>query len=219
MIIIMILTCKKNITYYQEKYELFRTTLNDQDNIKFKWLFVTGSEEYNLIDVYDLKTKIITVPCDDNYESLPYKVYLGLKHIIMNYSTEIPINGIFKIDDTSIINNLSYVLQVLNTNQSLNYFGTIAQDNRKSYYYTLRKQRLKKFQFPRKYIGKKFLNSYFCHGCGYYLSLHSCKIVLQNLDIIKSNVLEDTCIGYILNQNGILPEIIPEFNSSLIHKP
>lgn len=217
MIYFMILSCS-NMRYqfnYKNKYDFFKKVYSkDLFSNNYNYIFVCGNKEQNEEFIYNPDLNIVYVKCDDNYDSLPMKVYMGIKYILKNENIE----GIFKLDDTSIINDFNVILDSLKNNSKIDYFGAIKEDNRKTKYYKLRHSRLKRFQYPEKYKNVVFPNSYFCHGCGYYLSLQSCRIILDNLKIIENNVLEDTCIGYILNCNNVFPVKIDNLDSTIIHK-
>ena len=214
MIIFMILTCasEKYQKYYQEKYEIFN---NIKNKLEYDFIFVSANLEQNEEFIYNNLKKIVYVKCHDNYDCLPTKVYLGIKYIVNNF---IDLHGILKLDDTSIMSKLHNILNILTNNKHIDYFGSLIQDNRKICNYTLKEDRLKKFQFPEKYVGKKYPNSHFCHGCGYYISLKSCNIILANFEIIQNNVLEDTTIGHILNLNNIFPTRINNFDYNMFKK-
>jgi len=203
----MILTCEKNKSSYEEKYNLF-----NKHNCDF--IFISGNPDQEYEYIYDESKKILFIKCSDNYDNLPLKVFMGIKYIVQLGKYD----GIFKLDDTSIVRRFAQLIDTVNKNLDKDYFGTIDQDNRNIPIYTLSKHRLGRFEFKDKYDGKKFNNSFFCHGCGYYISLKSCNIILNNFNIIKENVLEDTCIGLILNTNNIFPIRIDGFNYKLIHK-
>ena len=209
----MIMTCtlENYINHYKEKYELFNNILNKSD---YNFIFISANPEQKEEFIYDNLKKIVYVKCYDNYDYLPTKVFLGIKYIINNF---INLHGIFKLDDSSIISQLNF-LDIIYLNKHIDYFGSIIQDNRNTTQYILRKERLKKFQFPEKYRGIKYPNSYFCYGCGYYISIKSCNIILSNFKIIQNNVLEDTTIGYILNLNNIFPVKINNFDYNMFKK-
>jgi hypothetical protein len=187
--------------------ELLKTKQN------FDFVFICGSTQTEEF-VYDSVGKIIYAKCGDHYEDLPLKVYMGIKFILSKFTN---VDGIFKTDDNANILNPAILLDTIENNKCIDYFGLFNESKKRpQMFYTLKRSRLKKFHNPDNYIGKKYTFSLCCYGFGYYISIKSCNIILDNYDIVKNEVLEDSCIGLILNKNNIYPVKIKHFDETVI---
>lgn len=208
----MILTCKHYRHHYETKFKIMTTLLQNNDD--FDFVFVCGNNNQHDEFVYNETEKMVYAKCGDYYEDLQIKVFMGIKYILKTFND---VNGIFKTDDNAAVKDGQRLLELLLHNKSIDYFGFF-NDNKKRIpvQYTLKNYRLKQFHNPEPYRNKKFLSSQCCYGFGYYISLKSCDIVLDNYDIVKNEVLEDMCIGIILNKNNIYPQHIEGFDDTVL---
>ena len=212
MIYFLILTCAAYKQHYEKKMAIMNELLTNNQN--FDYIFICGSSLQTEEFVYDSTNKIVYAKCGDYYENLPTKVYMGIKFILSNFTN---VEGIFKTDDNANILQPMLLLDIINNNKSVDYFGLFSESKKRpQMFYTLRKHRLKKFHNPNNYVGQKYFSSFCCYGFGYYISIKSSNIILNNYDIVKHEVLEDSCMGLILNRNNIFPVKIENFNETVI---
>jgi len=146
----------------------------------------------------DEENNIIYVPCPDNYESLPKKVYLMMKWVYMNKPN---VKYIVKADDDVFFNFdmfEEYCRYV--ANNDIDYAGEAV--NHKSY--------ISKSHFGKcedEILSKTPINvpsSHFCGGPCYIVSRKAVRLILENF-LKECNIYEDQSIGHYLNKRNIFP--------------
>lgn len=205
MIIILVLTCELYLkTRYLKKFDELKNLL--QNNPNYDFIFIKGDPNQDKEYVYDEQTKILTAKINDFYDGLPLKVYSGIKYIIYTFDN---VEGILKTDDDIVIKN-KIIFDNLLPNKIYDYVSLYKIDkcNNKQKLVTKFYTRNISFEPTKELINKKFNIKPYCYGGGYYISFKSCKIILNNYDIIKTYISEDVAIGFVLNKNKIYPKHI-----------
>ena len=146
-----------------------------------------------------IKEDIVYLPCPDNYESLPLKVYNMIKWVSETYPD---IEYIIKADD-DVSFNFPEFIKVLEDvrSKSIDYAGFVVKikDTKGTCH-------MGKAEDPVLSTTKLHIPATtFCAGPCYILSIKSIKILLENL--LKNNTIyEDQSVGYCLEHIGnILP--------------
>jgi hypothetical protein len=179
-----IITCKK--------YENKRKSI---DNPLYNYKYFIGDAS---LETYREENNIVYLPCPDNYESLPLKVYQMIKYVKENYPD---VDYIIKADDDvtfdfNTFNNLLYEIY----SKKIDYAGVKVKTE--EYYGTchLGKTEDKELSLKKILVPK----SIYCAGPCYIISKKSCKILLENL--LKNNTIyEDQSIGSCLEKFEIIP--------------
>jgi hypothetical protein len=182
--ILLILNCYK----YREKALLQKNTwiANLPSNIIY--FHVIGNPDLNKNFVYDNENRILFVRCNDDYNSLPKKIFEALMAIYNTYHFK----HIFKTDDDQDLINPTFfntLISVLhNKVPKIHYGGKIINIQRThiSEYYKIHPE------LPRNIIIKP---TKYCNGRFYFLSSES----VMNLSNKKNNIykeyFEDYAIG------------------------
>jgi hypothetical protein len=122
--------------------------------------------------VEDKENKVVYLPCPDNYESLPKKVYLMLKWVSTNYPE---VEYIGKVDDDVLFNMSKYVIYTkYNITRKYDYAGVVVKAKNKT-----GKCHIGRTEDPE--LGKtpiKFPDSIYCGGPAYFLSAKAINIIL-----------------------------------------
>ncbi|HET6224765.1 MAG TPA: glycosyltransferase [Bacteroidia bacterium] len=138
------------------------------------------------------------VPCQDNYESLPAKVFYFYQYVLKNTNYDY----VYKIDDDCYVNieNL-YSTYFWN----YDYFGkTVGLNenelNRKWHAGKCEKPELNERTYELPYIG-----SWCGGGYGYFLSRKALTHIQEMESEVKTELYEDKAIGDVLRKNKIIP--------------
>jgi hypothetical protein len=164
--------------------------------------------------VEDKENRVVYLPCPDNYESLPKKVYLMLEWITTNYPD---IEYIGKVDDDVLFNMGKYILYTKYTIMNkYDYAGVVVNAKNKT-----GKCHIGRTEDPE--LGKnpiKFPDSVYCGGPAYFLSRKSINIILEDLwkAETKTTIYEDQSIGHCLNRRGIYPNKLTIKNTACYWK-
>lgn len=164
--------------------------------------------------VEDKENKVVYLPCPDNYESLPKKVYLMLKWVSTNYPE---VEYIGKVDDDVLFNMSKYIIYAkYNIKRKYDYAGVVVKAKNKT-----GKWHIGRTEDPE--LGKtpiKFPDSVYCGGSAYFLSKKSVNIILEDLwkPETKTTIYEDQSIGHCLNRRGIYPEKLTIKNTACYWK-
>jgi hypothetical protein len=181
-----IITCKA--------YEHKRKT-QDLSQCPFRYKYFIGDKS---LSEFKEEDDIVYLPCPDNYESLPQKIYQMIKYVKETYPDN---KYIIKCDDDitfdfkkfKTLKNKIYI-------ENLDYIGVEVKN--KEYYGTCH---LGKTEDPiLSKIKIKVPKSIYCAGPCYILSDKSSNILLENL--LKNNTIyEDQSVGNCLEEFKILP--------------
>lgn len=189
-----ILSCKK--------YESRRLSQNLSNSI-FKYKYFVGDP--NITEPI-VNGNVVTLPCEDNYESLPTKTKKMIEWILNNIQN---IDYIFKTDDDIKFdfNSLSNDFNDIYT-QKYDYCGNvvITKDHSSSYHFGKCETEINNTKVS---VG----SGQYCSGGGYFISLKSAKIIIDNIDTY-SNIFEDYSVGKTLQESDITPTHINLYNKS-----
>jgi hypothetical protein len=159
--------------------------------------------------------KTVYLPCPDNYESLPKKVYHMLQWISINRPS---VEYIAKVDDDVSFNILKFITYMnFIVGNKYDYSG-IKVD--------IRKPAQGKCHLGRtedKILGTKVIDipkCQYCAGPAYVLSKKCVNIILEDLfkPETKSTIYEDQSIGHCLNMRGIYPTHVKVKNNACFWK-
>jgi hypothetical protein len=188
-----IISCEKNV----EKINAIRNTwARDLEKYQIPYYIVIGNPS---ISTCKLEGDILYVPCSDNYESLPKKVFYLYKYILDNT----PYDYVYKIDDDCFLNIENLYSTYF---WKYNYFGRIVATeptdlNRTWHFGKCSDHKLNDVPYERDYIG-----SWCGGGFGYFLSRNALACISHMEDFVKTDLYEDKAIGDALRTNNILPE-------------
>lgn len=164
--------------------------------------------------VEDKENKVVYLPCPDNYESLPKKVYLMLQWITTNYPD---IEYIGKVDDDVLFNMSKYIIYTkYSIMNKYDYAGIIVNSKNKTGKWHI--GRTENLELGKNPI--KFPDSVYCEGPAYFLSRKSIDIILEDLwkPETKTTIYEDQSIGHCLNRRGIYPNKLTIKNTACYWK-
>jgi glycosyltransferase involved in cell wall biosynthesis len=188
-----IITCAKN----KEKISgIKRTWAQDLRRFEIPYFFVIGNPA---LSDSRLEGDTLYVPCADDYESLPKKVFYLYKYIFGNTAFDY----VFKLDDDCFLN----VGNIYSTYfWNFDYFGrTVADEeghlDRSWHYGKCTTPELNNTLYAREYIGP------WCGGgFGYFLSRTALEKINAMSEFIKTDLYEDKAIGDALRKQQILPQ-------------
>lgn len=195
---IFILSCKKRLHNALLKLREFKK--NNITNCICK-IFIGDLDIENTYEEND----IIYLKCPDNYESLPFKIYTGMKWFIENYS----IKYIFKTDDDIKINFLKLnKLFINNINNKIIYCGNCAlfRPCKDDYHFNKCEDPIINTQ----YIDMPYFVMY-CSGGGYFVNVNILKKCLKQylcLFTEQKILAEDYLMGKVMNDLNIIPKHI-----------
>jgi glycosyltransferase involved in cell wall biosynthesis len=197
-IAIGILTCNRNTS----RISIIRETwVNELKKHHIPYYFIIGNPELNSCK---LEGDTIFVPCPDDYESLPKKMFYFYNYIFENTNYDF----VYKIDDDCFLNvDDLYFTYFWN----FDYFGhTVCTDekdlNRAWHFGKCTAKELNNKPYPREYTGP------WCGGgFGYFLSRIALGKINTMGEFIKADMYEDKAIGDALRENGILPQENPKY--------
>jgi len=185
-----------------EKYENRRSDQFIDDSI-FEYKYFIGNPNQKTSTV---NGNIVTLPCDDSYESLPTKIKKMLEWILENKTN---IDFIFKTDDDIKFDfeKLSETFEKLMI-EKYHYCGNLVVTSKHYSMYHLDK--------IKSSIDKNMTlleDSKYCSGGGYFLSTEAAKIIVDKIDLNVS-IFEDYLVGKTLTENNITPVHINIHNTS-----
>jgi len=218
---ILIFSCHKH-----KETRLKQFTLSKTEYHGWKVFIILGNP--NLKDEYIINDNIITIKCEDSYIHILKKVVLSCKIILNLYDIQ---QGILRCGDDLIFNENKLSLFLNNVNKS-DYMGLIANYVNKMFpkynnfmpdYFISHPDDLTNplNGIPYNLNEMKFFNVVphctYTGGVVFYLSVKSCNILINHMEIINWNVfysdinygypyiIEDIGIGFILSLNNISP--------------
>ncbi|ARF08737.1 galactosyltransferase [Catovirus CTV1] len=197
MIGIMICCCYK----YKNQYEKVSVYWNniEKEHRMFRIFYLFGNPKIEKNE-YNSKTKQLILKVEDNYESLPKKIYEAINYINLNFPE---IEGIYKTDDDIEVKNIDELLRQIKLScvKNINYCGLVVDKVDSG---LIKETRLRKFS-NKKLKDVKYDASNYCYGAGYYISKKSMNYIGSNKDYMYEQYLEDVSIGHILNKYKIHP--------------
>ena len=191
-VICLILTCDKE--YYKQRRKRQENTINLlKDELKIYYLVADPeqNEIYKITERWENDIDLLSVKCEESYESLSRKMYLAYSYF---YDKD-NIDGIIKIDDDTLISNINPINYILYS--KYDYIGHT------STFYT--KNKYDKFHWKRKlnnqYLYKMMTyidcNIFYFSGPFYYISKNIIKqIRYDRLEYFA----EDLSVGYIVSK-------------------
>lgn len=185
--VLMILNCIR----YAHRREAQKEWLKD---IIIPYYHIIGNPTLETEYSVDQENKIIYVKCEDTYEALFKKTYLGVKTLLNLYPD---IQYIYKTDDDTKC-NVENFYRLPNIIQGYDYAGQIIKTD--THYST--------YHYP--YVDDKYKypllveNPEFCAGFFYVLSRKAINILLENKYIFNYEIaFEDYEIGKIMHNNKL----------------
>jgi hypothetical protein len=125
---------------------------------------------------YTPKTKTCIVRCKDDYDSLPYKVFIGFQFMEETFNPEY----ICKVDDDVQV-HIEFMSTFIAKASLYDYCGNINSFSTSS------------------------LEISYCTGPLYYLSKRALGILCKSMDPSFISAYEDVCVGKTLQERGIYP--------------
>ncbi len=181
------ITCK----LYEKKRKL-----QNLKNIPFNYRYFIGDNTLKE-PLEDIDNKIVYLPCNDYYESLPEKVYEMLKWIRKNYPN---VKQIIKTDDDVSFNFLKFPKFF---DKKIDYGGLKVFN--KKYYGICHLGKCNDSVLSKTKI--LVPETTYCAGPFYILSVETVDIVIKEL-FKENTIYEDQSVGYCLNKLNIYPENI-----------
>jgi hypothetical protein len=191
-LVIGIISCLKN----QDKMNSIRETwVKKLKEEKIPYFFVIGDPD---LKKAMLKDDILSIPIEDNYESLPKKVALLYEYLFDHTAYDF----VYKIDDDCYLNvdalpkttfwKYDYLGEVIGLDSS----GILPD----WHYGKCEEPRLNSTPYWGKYEG-----SWCGGGYGYFLSRKAMGIIKNNKKYLFEELYEDKAVGDVLRKNKILP--------------
>jgi len=178
-------------------------------NLPFKYRYFIGNPE--LENAYDDKdSNIVYLPCPDNYESLPKKVYCMLEWITKNYpETEY----ICKMDDDVKINLYKFIMySKFVSAKKFDYAGvaTNSKGGKSNWHFGKTEDQNLSNQIIH------MPKSKYCGGPTYFLSRKATTVILEDFwkPETETTIYEDQSIGRCLNLKNIYPSSITIRNNA-----
>ena len=156
-----------------------------------------GIKDANL----DEETRILTLPCDDKYETLPFKLYSAYRWIFENRPG---LPGIFKTDE-DIMFDLPKLAATVEANVALPYWGVTLSMCKTGPVPIGRIQT----RFDNTSLRPTHQSAVYSFGAGYWLSAEVLPTICAAGDEYAKSSLEDVCTGYVLNKGGWGPKKYP----------
>lgn len=196
MIGIIICCCQKYYKNYKKCSKRWADVRHNNPSVKFFYLFGTPGKTK-----YYSKTSKLKLNVEDDYESLPKKIYSAVHYIIENHPE---IKGIFKTDDDIEFYDCHGLVSELESlsNSGKDYAGIVVDICGSS---MIQASRLTKFNNLNNNNVYSHDQAMYCHGAGYYISKLAAKHICENKNFIYKRYLEDVTIGHILNRYDIFP--------------
>ena len=144
---------------------------------------------------------LLTLPVNDNYESLPSKIYAAFAWVY-HYFPNSP--GVWKTDDDILYKDLKVLQQTIQKNKDKAYWGLVSQ---KCPAANIEMKRIQG-RFEDKTLRPKHQMAHYCFGHGYWISHSALRHILEAKKEYTESYLEDVCTGYVLNKKGIKPSVI-----------
>lgn len=145
-------------------------------------------------------TALLIVPNPDTYESLPAKIQAAIEWI---HRTWPRVPGVFKTDDDILFPDRALLERTIRMNRSNPYWGLYVGRCPAA---TIPRSRIES-RFTDKSTDRKYSHqaAHYCFGAGYWIGAPSLPIVASAKEAFSSSVLEDVCMGYVLNHAGVFP--------------
>lgn len=190
---VIILTHKKG--YDIKKVQAESIEVQNKDRFLVYYLQGDAAQSQEVIK----EGNVLTFNIPDNYESLPMKVYFGIRYIKENHPD---IDGVFKCDDNNPI-SLDELQKALDGNPD-KYWGVKVHHPRQGYWSSAHYGKCEDQHLSKEvqiYIG----NHAYCAGHGYYLHSSLFDIIIGNKDCFANGIYEDYEIGKLLSGHGVYP--------------
>lgn len=151
--------------------------------------------------VYDLSNGVLELSAPDNYESLPTKIHAAMEWIHTHFPS---IPGVFKTDDDVIFDDLDHLKTIIYKKLNLDYWGNHVSKTDAGIISSWRIDN----RFEDKTLRPAYQAATYCFGTAYWVSHNSLGYIAAAEKEFRSSFLEDVCVGFILNKQGIFPERI-----------
>lgn len=223
--ILAVKACQSRVNSAEIQKEKYFNNIDNYPLIYFKYI---GDPNLKTEYSFDEMKNLLKIKCQDDYLSLPTKIYLMLKYVNEKFN----IKGVFCTDDDIII-NLDKLYKRIVENSSKNYWGKIVIFNSGGDLYSnwLKTKRdiCEKFPVFNKY-SVYIQQGPYCPGGGFYLNKNVIPLILKEnqlftqcpLDnkiletyydknrnaLVGLHIFDDKEIGDALYRNNILPEKI-----------
>lgn len=203
-IVVLVISCVKRQNLVNQARS---TWVRDLQEIGVTCYFVIGNPRQ---DIATTEGDLLIVPCPDNYESLPSKVYLAMKYCLHNCN----FSHVFKVDDDTIVNPLSLISLQFRDQDYIGRSQTV--DNKFNRFWHRGKcevPHLNQIAYPANRI--RYGLQYAKGEAGYFLSRRAIKSLIPMEKYIMTDLYEDKAIGECLGRVNIKLCILPEFTSKL----
>ena len=181
-----------------KRYEDRRTKQAEYlSKLTLNYRYFIGNKELKEA-VEDVENKIVYLPCEDNYESLPEKVHMMISWIYNNYPS---VEYMIKMDDDVKILNYTLLYEFCKqfVLSKSHYAGSVVKSVGKSFHHAGKSDTNKMDKIP-----VKAPKTMFAQGPFYYLTRYAMKIAIEDM-LKKNTIFEDQSLGYCLKQRGISP--------------
>jgi hypothetical protein len=199
-----VITCEKY------KHKIAEQNLMNM-KLPFKFRYFIGDPSLSESEYREDKdSNIVYLPCPDNYESLPKKVYCMLEWITKNYpETEY----ICKMDDDVKINLYKFIIySKFVATSKFDYAGVKTTSKAGKSNWHLGKT--EDINLSNQYVDMPKCR--YCGGPTYYLSRKAINVILEDFwkPETKVTMYEDQSVGHCLNRRGIEPSHITIRNNA-----
>ena len=192
---ILFLIMSSNYNNYDKYIEKLNKNINyiyfKRNNLNY--LISIGDKDKKNIE-YEDNLKLIYIDKEDIYENQSYKFIKTIEWIYNNTDYEY----IYRIDDSF---NKLILNFIPNNYEKYDYYGNSII---KSLIRNIHFGECKNKELNKKLNNDKFISNYANRNYGFMINRKSSKILLENKEQIKNNILEDKAIGDILFKNNII---------------
>jgi len=196
---IMMLSCKKN----WKKVERSKRVWLDKCGIPY--VVLMGDPNIQNSYEYDSGTRVLTVQCPDDYESLSWKVYLGYKTLYMLFRP----TGILKVDDDVLV-RINRIQEFSRVPSKPSYIGSVATFV--GYMSNYHKSKVYDDELSNKLVYVP--NVKYCNGAMYYIDAEAIRCLMKNMNP-DDHIYEDVLVGKTLNACNIYPVQFPWITNHL----
>lgn len=199
-LVVGILSCEKN----QDKINSIRATwAMDLIRLGITYYFIIGREG---IKNGTIEGDILYVDSKDNYESLPFKVGQFFNYVRSATSFQY----LFKIDDDCIL-NVEKLVEV--PYHKHDYLGQIVGTEESLFDYYWHKGKCEDDGLNNMKYWREWEGSWNGGGLGYFLSSRAMDVLLNQEELLFSDIYEDKTVADILRRSEILPEKNQEYKA------
>lgn len=170
------------------------------DAVGIPYVFVVGDANATC-PLFDEATRVLSVPCDDTYDSLPKKVATALREVRARFQPDF----VIKVDD-DVVASPTRLASLAQLPATVEYGGRAVVHDGSTY-------GVEKFVDPAKRVAVH-VNTVYCTGPVYYLNARALDVLASHMDESDACPFEDVLVGVTLRAHGINAVALPIYTDS-----